>query len=357
MKTHRTDVLHGKKVWGMSIGQKRFPASPQRRHLHLHHLFSPPVQRCSMQMMATPAPSRPLLSSLCQTCRRRLLPQAPRRTFRTTASSALRADGSNNGNDNGNNSNNSSNSSNNGHNSNNSGSNSSNKNGDNNVNSNNSTSNDPPADSLLGSLGGSISNTTNSRPPRPTTTASPRSPRRTSYLSAVDSASTADLDSILTDGFTRNLAASPDLHKPHRLHVYATKHNTHITFVQPPKPASQTLTSSANSNSAADQKKMVDVLLSVSTGNIGFRKAGRGSYDAAYQLGAWTLNQIHEKGMLSGVKNLQVVLRGFGAGRDAVTKVILGSEGRNIRGKIGSVVDATRLKLGGPRSKKPRRLG
>jgi small subunit ribosomal protein S11 len=61
--------------------------------------------------------------------------------------------------------------------------------------------------------------------------------------------------------------------------------------------------------------------------------------------------------MLVGHTKLEVVLRGFGAGREAVTKALLGAEGSLIRGRIVGVVDATRLKQGGPRSKKPRRLG
>ncbi|EMF17274.1 translational machinery component [Sphaerulina musiva SO2202] len=130
------------------------------------------------------------------------------------------------------------------------------------------------------------------------------------------------------------LAGGSQEQQPHRLHIYATKHNTHLTF-----------------------NKMVDVLLSISCGNIGFKKAGRGSYDAAYQLAAFALKQMQEKGMLRDMHRLEVVLRGFGAGREAVTKVILGSEGRFIRNRIISVVDATRLKQGGPRGKKPRRLG
>jgi small subunit ribosomal protein S11 len=52
-----------------------------------------------------------------------------------------------------------------------------------------------------------------------------------------------------------------------------------------------------------------------------------------------------------------VFLRGFGAGREAVTKALLGLEGAALRGKIVKVSDATRLKFGGTRSKKPRRLG
>ena len=147
--------------------------------------------------------------------------------------------------------------------------------------------------------------------------------------------------------------------QPHRLHVYATKHNTHLTLVQPQKSAAKTASSriSGTSASSTEQKKMIDTLFSFSAGNIGFRKAGRGSYDAAFQLAAYALKQMQERGMLRDLKRLEVVLRGFGAGRDAVTKALLGVEGRHIRDRITAVKDATRLKQGGPRSKKPRRLG
>lgn len=163
---------------------------------------------------------------------------------------------------------------------------------------------------------------------------------------------------LYNDAASHNLDAASEK-KAHRLHVLATKHNTHLTLVQPPKPASQTTSSGISSTnaSAADQKKMVDVLLSLSAGNIGFRKAGRGSYDAAYQLTAFTLKTMQERGMMHDIQKLEVVMRGFGAGREAVTKAILGAEGRNIRDKISAVLDATRLKIGGNRSPKPRRLG
>jgi small subunit ribosomal protein S11 len=98
-------------------------------------------------------------------------------------------------------------------------------------------------------------------------------------------------------------------------------------------------------------------LLTMSTGNIGFKKGGRGSYDAAYQLAAYVFKYIQEKGMLTEVEQMTVLLRGYGAGREAVTKAILGSEGRSLRHKITTVVDTTRLKQGGTRGKKPRRLG
>jgi small subunit ribosomal protein S11 len=121
----------------------------------------------------------------------------------------------------------------------------------------------------------------------------------------------------------------------HKFHIYATKHNTHITLSKPNR----------------------DALISVSCGNIGFRKAGRGSYDAAYQLAAFVMSRIQDKGLLPEIKKLELVYRGFGPGREAVTKAILGAEGKRIRPLIVKLSDSTRLKFGGVRSKKPRRLG
>lgn len=121
----------------------------------------------------------------------------------------------------------------------------------------------------------------------------------------------------------------------HKLHVYATKHNTHITLAKPNN----------------------DSLISVSCGNIGFRKAGRGSYDAAYQLAAFVMSRIQDKGLLPQITNIELIYRGFGPGREAVTKAILGAEGKRIRPLITKLSDSTRLKFGGVRSKKPRRLG
>ncbi|KAF2791781.1 mitochondrial ribosomal protein-like protein subunit S18 [Melanomma pulvis-pyrius CBS 109.77] len=121
----------------------------------------------------------------------------------------------------------------------------------------------------------------------------------------------------------------------HHLHVYAHKHNTHITLTKPNR----------------------DSLISVSCGNIGFKKAGRGTYDAAYQLAAFVMSRIQDKGLLPQIQKLEVVYRGFGPGREAVTKAILGSEGKKIRPLIVKLSDSTRLKFGGTRSKKPRRLG
>jgi small subunit ribosomal protein S11 len=116
--------------------------------------------------------------------------------------------------------------------------------------------------------------------------------------------------------------------------------------------------------------------LSYSAGNIGFRKAQRGSFDAAFQLAAYVMRTISDKGLLrnasfaessaSGIgtrkleapiREMEVVLRGFGKGREAVTKALLGTEGRFLRERITSVSDDTKLKFGGTRGMNPRRLG
>ncbi|KAI6363841.1 hypothetical protein MCOR25_005778 [Pyricularia grisea] len=126
-----------------------------------------------------------------------------------------------------------------------------------------------------------------------------------------------------------------DSEEPYHFHIYSHKHNTHVTVTDPNR----------------------DAIVSLSTGNLGFKKSGRKHYDSAYQLGALVIDKLQEKGLHNKINKLEVILRGFGAGREAVTKVLMGNEGRLFRPKIVSVADSTRLKFGGTRSKKPRRLG
>ncbi|TID21454.1 hypothetical protein E6O75_ATG04849 [Venturia nashicola] len=141
--------------------------------------------------------------------------------------------------------------------------------------------------------------------------------------------------------------------EPHHLHIYSTKHNTHLCLTRP----------------------NTEPIFSFSAGNIGFRKGQRGSFDAAFQLSSYVFKMMKDRGLLrhanerdtgledlgikteSPIKNMEVVLRGFGKGREAVVKAIMGNEGRGLRGRIVRVSDATRLKFGGTRSSKPRRLG
>ncbi|KAI1467557.1 translational machinery component [Daldinia caldariorum] len=123
--------------------------------------------------------------------------------------------------------------------------------------------------------------------------------------------------------------------EPFHFHIYSHKHNCHITVTKPNRGA----------------------IISMSTGNLAFKKAKRGTYDAAYQLTAYVIDKLHQGNWHKNITAMEVVLRGFGQGREAATKVLLGTEGRMLRDKIVKVSDATRLKFGGTRSPKPRRLG
>lgn len=126
-----------------------------------------------------------------------------------------------------------------------------------------------------------------------------------------------------------------DRQPPHHLHVYSHKHNTILTLTRPNG----------------------DPLLVRSCGHLGFRKSQRSGYDPAYQLAVHMFGQMQEKGLILDIQRLELVFRDFGPGREAFTKVLLGNEGRNIRGLVSRVTDATRIKFGGTRSRKVRRLG
>ncbi|KAF6809715.1 37S ribosomal protein S18, mitochondrial [Colletotrichum sojae] len=125
-----------------------------------------------------------------------------------------------------------------------------------------------------------------------------------------------------------------DLLEPFHMHVMSHKHNTHVTITKPDRGA----------------------IISMSTGNIGFKKSRRKSYDAAYQLTAYVLEKLNYAGWSKKINKLELVLRGFGAGRDAAVKVLMAPEGKIWRSKIVRVADGTKLKFGGTRSKNPRRV-
>ena len=144
----------------------------------------------------------------------------------------------------------------------------------------------------------------------------------------------ADMDRVASQGYLVDYRAERR-QEPHHIHVYATRHNTHITITRPDNGP----------------------IISKSAGNLGFKHSQRKHYDAAFQLAAYVFGKLHESGKSRDITKIAVIMRGFGAGREAVTKALLGSEGRYLRGKIVSVADSTRIKFGGTRSKKARRLG
>lgn len=123
-------------------------------------------------------------------------------------------------------------------------------------------------------------------------------------------------------------------YEPYHFHVYATKHNTHITCTKPNR----------------------EPIISLSAGCLGYKKSRRSGFDSAYSLAKYVIERLIHNGWPMKMKKLEVVLRGFGAGREAAIKVLMSPEGKILRDKIVRVADSTRLKFGGTRSKRPRRL-
>jgi len=156
-----------------------------------------------------------------------------------------------------------------------------------------------------------------------------------SRLSAETRAQSSDVGPLMNE-IQRTTEDPYNLQEPeHSLHVYAHRHNTHITLTRPSR----------------------DPMISLSCGSLGFRKSHRGGYDASHQLAAYMMGKIQERGFLMDIKKLAIILRGYGPGREAFTKVLLGTEGKNIRSLVIRVTDGTRLKFGGARSRRERRLG
>ncbi|KAL5341789.1 hypothetical protein BJX70DRAFT_26523 [Aspergillus crustosus] len=139
----------------------------------------------------------------------------------------------------------------------------------------------------------------------------------------------------IAESVEQNVLRAHDNSPPHHLHVYSHRHNTHLCLTRP--------------NGSP--------MLSMSCGNLGFRKGKRGGYDAGYQLTSHVFAQIQERGLLMNMRKLEINYRGFQQGREAFNKVLLANEGKHIRAVVSQVTDSTRIKFGGTRSPRVRRLG
>ncbi|KAJ2786747.1 hypothetical protein GGI15_001276 [Coemansia interrupta] len=132
-------------------------------------------------------------------------------------------------------------------------------------------------------------------------------------------------------GGHRMAAAEEDESNPMRmliLHVHASSNNTILSLTD------------ANGK----------VLINASGGTVGFRKAQRAGFEAAYQATASIAAKIKERGI--EVRKLEIRLKGFGAGRDAAFKAVHSLT----NWAVCRVVDTTPIPFNGCRPKKARRL-
>jgi small subunit ribosomal protein S11 len=90
-----------------------------------------------------------------------------------------------------------------------------------------------------------------------------------------------------------------------------------------------------------------NAVVSSSAGALGFSGARKSTPYAAAKVGEF----LGEKGMMIGLKEASVVIRGVGAGRESVLRSF---SGKDIQ--IKSIKDVTPVPHNGPRPPKPRRI-
>ncbi|KAH6609889.1 37S ribosomal s11 [Trichoderma cornu-damae] len=186
----------------------------------------------------------------------------------------------------------------------------------------------PQTESLLESIyGSSLAVGSRSAQPNPMASLSQNMVFQALNKSNVDT-------SVLSGAPLQAAQKKDDELEPFHFHVYSHKHNTHITCTKPNR----------------------EPIISMSCGNIGFRKSRRGTFDSAYSLTKYVLERLIHTGWPIKIQRLELVLQGFGQGREAAIKVLMSPEGKVLRDKIVRVADSTRIKFAGTRSEKPRRL-
>lgn len=146
----------------------------------------------------------------------------------------------------------------------------------------------------------------------------------------------------------------------HVLHARFAKNNTILTLsrrvYQPSSELDLTnIPADVEPKDIYNQRQMIDMirprqeaLITVSTGQLGFRGTSKSTYDAAFQTSARMFGLMVDKGLTT--KNLEIVTRNFGESREAFFKALFGKEGTRIRPLIKRLTDGTRLKFGGDRA-------
>lgn len=141
------------------------------------------------------------------------------------------------------------------------------------------------------------------------------------------------------------------------LSAYFSRNNTHLTLSAVTEDINYL---NRNKNLTYNEQVLYyaklpqKVKISLSGGNAGFRKSARGEYEAGFQASAKMFALMEEKGYLD--KDIELVLRDFGKGREAFQDALKGKEGNRVRTKIVRISDATRLKQGGVKAPRQRRL-
>lgn len=144
-----------------------------------------------------------------------------------------------------------------------------------------------------------------------------------------------------------------------KLYAHFQPHNTICTFVavcEDPDFIKNNPNLSYNQQVLYYMKLPHYPKIHLSAGMLGFRKSHRADNEAGYQVSTKMFKMIEEKKLLAPNDKIEVVMSNFGKGRDAFITALNGKEGAFVRPHVVRLTDATKLKFGGVRSKKLRRL-
>lgn len=145
----------------------------------------------------------------------------------------------------------------------------------------------------------------------------------------------------------------------HVLHCNFKKNNTFLTLTKVQMDKNWPVNNPASS---FNEKVLYfltlpqNIVISQSTGYLGFRKAQRGEYEASFQLSSHIFKTINEKKLLQDSGKLEIIVRGFGKGRKAFFDSLKGKEGNGIREYISRLSDLTPIAFGGNRAPSRRRI-
>ncbi len=102
-----------------------------------------------------------------------------------------------------------------------------------------------------------------------------------------------------------------------------------------------------NNTKAVITDEKGNAIISSSSGSLGFGGARKATPYAALKVG----ELLGEKAQTIGLKEVDVIIRGVGSGRESVMRALSG-KGIQVR----SIIDATPVPHNGPRPPKPRRV-
>ncbi|MBP9821646.1 MAG: 30S ribosomal protein S11 [Candidatus Pacebacteria bacterium] len=111
--------------------------------------------------------------------------------------------------------------------------------------------------------------------------------------------------------------------------------------------ATLTIQATFNNTLVALTDKAGNVLMSSSSGALGFKGAKKGTPFAAAKIG----EVLSEKAKMMGLREIDVVVKGVGSGRESAIRAFAAA-GIDIL----SIKDKTPVPFNGPRPKKPRRV-